>query len=269
MARILRNLRIDEVASVDKGAGEGVKIVLLKRHDDTPHHETLLHRRLKKIFDKLLEENDPVDDDNQIDPNDPPTALHPKLQQAVNALVKMVPGLDEAHGLFWLLNSPHGKRFAEHHASITKKEKPMPQVDIFKLHNVASVVEVAKSAKLSEHDMSAVVMGHAKLAKRDNETVHQAYARIVDGNIDIRRALLKSDVPNLMDITPMSVETGSTLVADDSMKAYRQLQELAAQQHKTFEEVFADPANGALARGTYTSAHRPNVSSPSYHAGER
>jgi len=30
----LRNLRIDEVSSVDKGAGEGVRVVLMKRHGD-------------------------------------------------------------------------------------------------------------------------------------------------------------------------------------------------------------------------------------------
>jgi hypothetical protein len=41
MARILTKLRIDEVSSVDRGAGEGVRVVLMKRHDDTPHRETL------------------------------------------------------------------------------------------------------------------------------------------------------------------------------------------------------------------------------------
>jgi hypothetical protein len=101
------------------------------------------------------------------------------------------------------------------------------------------------------------------LAKRDNESVHQAYARIVNSNVEIRRALLKSDVPNRMDVEPVFVGgSDATDVSSDSSKAIRQLQELAAKQHKTFEQVFADPANGALARGTYTSAHRPNICSP-------
>jgi hypothetical protein len=34
MVNILRNLKIDEVSSVDKGAGEGVKILLMKRDAD-------------------------------------------------------------------------------------------------------------------------------------------------------------------------------------------------------------------------------------------
>ncbi|HZT90292.1 MAG TPA: hypothetical protein VFA12_20295 [Stellaceae bacterium] len=35
MAKILRNLRITEVSSVDRGAGEGVKVVLMKRDEKT------------------------------------------------------------------------------------------------------------------------------------------------------------------------------------------------------------------------------------------
>src|SRR6516162_10895995 len=34
--RLLRNLRINEVSAVDRGAGEGVKIVLMKRDDEPP-----------------------------------------------------------------------------------------------------------------------------------------------------------------------------------------------------------------------------------------
>lgn len=34
MATVLRNLKILEVSSVDRGAGEGVKIVLMKRDAD-------------------------------------------------------------------------------------------------------------------------------------------------------------------------------------------------------------------------------------------
>jgi hypothetical protein len=33
MPRVLRNLRIDEISAVDKGAGEGCKVVLYKRDD--------------------------------------------------------------------------------------------------------------------------------------------------------------------------------------------------------------------------------------------
>jgi hypothetical protein len=43
MARILRNLRIDEVSMVDKGAGENCRVLLYKWHgDDTPPHSYLM-----------------------------------------------------------------------------------------------------------------------------------------------------------------------------------------------------------------------------------
>jgi hypothetical protein len=61
----------------------------------------------------------------------------------------------------------------------------------------------------------------------------------------------------------VSTEVGSTETSDDSAKAYKQLQDLAAKQHRTFEQVFSDPDNGELAGRTYTGAHRPNHSSTS------
>jgi hypothetical protein len=59
--------------------------------------------------------------------------------------------------------------------------------------------------------------------------------------------------------TPTSTVAGSSLVADDSAEAVRLLGEMAEKQHKTFEQVFADPANSKLSAKTYTSAHRPNI----------
>jgi hypothetical protein len=101
------------------------------------------------------------------------------------------------------------------------------------------------------------------VAKRNNESVHQAYARIVNNNIEIRSALLKSNVPNMMSTKPVVHEVIGHLTADDTHKAYLQLVALAEKQHKTFEQVFSDPENGELARGTYTGAMRPTTSSTS------
>jgi hypothetical protein len=56
---------------------------------------------------------------------------------------------------------------------------------------------------------------------------------------------------------------GDTNVTDDSAEAIRLLNEMATKQGRKFEEVFADPANKALAGKTYTGAHRPTASSTS------
>jgi hypothetical protein len=43
---------------------------------------------------------------------------------------------------------------------------------------------------------------------------------------------------------------GNTNISDDSAEAVRLLQEMAEKQHRTFEQVFADPNNKALASRT-------------------
>jgi hypothetical protein len=47
----------------------------------------------------------------------------------------------------------------------------MPQVDVFKLSNIESVREIAKHISekddLTEFDFTKILMGHAKLTKRD------------------------------------------------------------------------------------------------------
>ena len=57
-------------------------------------------------------------------------------------------------------------------------------------------------------------------------------------------------------LEPTSTEVGNTNVADDSAEAVRLLSAMAEKQHRTFEQVFADPANAELATKTYTSHHR-------------
>lgn len=47
MARVLTKLRVTEVSSVDKGAGDGVRVVLMKRHDDAPRG------RYRKFFEGI------------------------------------------------------------------------------------------------------------------------------------------------------------------------------------------------------------------------
>ena len=78
----------------------------------------------------------------------------------------------------------------------------------------------------------------------------------------------RSGYPDVMSLEPVSVETGSTEVEDDSTEAIRQLNELAEAQRaraptmtaaQAFERVFQDPANAKLAAKTYR--RRPNASS--------
>jgi hypothetical protein len=48
MVRVLTKLRIDEVSAVDRGAGDGVKILLMKR-DDTPRSKPHVERHARRL----------------------------------------------------------------------------------------------------------------------------------------------------------------------------------------------------------------------------
>ncbi|MHC2539133.1 hypothetical protein [Bradyrhizobium diazoefficiens] len=129
----------------------------------------------------------------------------------------------------------------------------MPQVNLMKL------IEVA------EHSLMAQV------TKRDGESYHQSFARRYENDITFREQWVAlTDAKHLMalskgmaTLTPTSTEVGNTQVSDDSAEAVRLLSEMAEKQHRTFEAVFQDPANKALAARTYTAHHRPTASSTS------
>ena len=157
----------------------------------------------------------------------------------------------------------------------------MPQVDITKLRILQSVMVIAKAitdgeATCSEHEFTEVVMGHSRLNKRVNESDAAAFTRIFTApeNTTLHAAYrvvqqaghvaaLDQVNKGMATLKPTSVEVGSTETNDDSAEAVRLLMEMAEKQGRSFEDVFADPNNKALAGRTYTSAHRPNHSSTS------
>jgi hypothetical protein len=66
MAKILRNLKIREISSVDKGAGDGVKIVLMKRLDEPrldADEKADRHNRLRKMFTAALRKKSEYDEE--------------------------------------------------------------------------------------------------------------------------------------------------------------------------------------------------------------
>jgi hypothetical protein len=245
MPRLLTHLRIDEVSAVIKGANPGARVMLRKSDDlwgdDNPH-----------LFNSIMlrkAENDDISDENQIDPNDTPSSLLPKLNDMVAAMVAAEPSLSEEDALFHLLHSPHGRKLAEHLNNISKTEKDkssMPQVDILK------VIAITEQGLM------------AQVTKRDGESYAQSFSRKFENDIDFRkqwRDLTEAKHvvvlgKGMATLTPTSTEVGSSATSDDSAAAVKQLQESAAKNGRSFEEVFTDPANRELAGKTYTSAHR-------------
>jgi hypothetical protein len=224
----------------------------------------------------------------EIQPPNSPTdkskaPLSEKLEQMVDAMLLAAPTLNRQAAHDFLTNTAHGRRLAEHLNNLSKGETVMPQVvDIMKLHNPDSVTEFIKSSGASEHVISEVIMGHAKLNKRSGESDAQAFARVfpkfqtaygvskgysAETDDSFPSLTKRQGVPTLS-LTPTSTSVGNTLVSDDSAEAIRLLNEMAEKQGRTFTDVFADPNNKALAGRTYTSAHRPNVSTAALHSGD-
>lgn len=260
MPNLLRRLKINEISSVDRGAGEGCRIVLYKRDNSAdkpdfwdvplpPPPRPLLFNdvMLRKLADEPrddddLERTNTIDDDKK---------LSGKLRQMVAALITAAPSLREDQAMHFLLHSPTGRKLAEHLNNLAKrKDSTMPRVDIMKL------IEVTEQGLM------------AQVTQRDGESYHQSFARRYENDISFRKQWAAlTDAKHLMalrkgmaTLTPTSTEVGNTNVSDDSAEAVRLLSEMAAKNGRSFEQVFADPANAKLARQTYTQHHRSSIS---------
>jgi hypothetical protein len=244
MTRILTKLKINEVSSVDKGAGEGVKVMLYKR-DDTPQGPLL--------FDDIMRKADS-------DAEPPSATLSATLDEAVAELVAAATPhhINPMRARRWLLTTGPGQALLLQGAT-KKKETPMPQVDI------------AKLLEITEHGLNAQV------TPRDGESFAKAFSRKYETDESYRRQwqnhqdtkmMLSLSKKRTAPMTPTTAEVGNTLVADDSTEAVRLLQEMAEQSGQSFEVVFAAPENKALAARTYRMEQRPNNSSPSFRSEE-
>lgn len=255
MPRVLRNLRIDEVSCVLKGTNPGAKVLIRKSADKPDFWDVPVPPRL---FNDIMLAKAARDDDVTGDhTGDDDKKLSGKLHQMVAALINAAPSLREDQAMHFLLHSPHGRKLAEHLNNIISKiEKDPPMLDI------------AKIVSITEEGLMASV------TKRDGESYAKSFSRRYETDIDFRKqwaALteakhllsLRSATKNMATLTPTSTEVGNTNVTDDSAEAVRLLTEMAEKQHRSFEQVFTDPANAKLARQTYTAHHRSTASSTS------
>jgi hypothetical protein len=149
MPRILSRLRIDEVSAVDRAAGEGTKIVLMKRDDSKPHVEEAArasYEKFLKIFTKADAADDGDDDGGGL-------TNHPVIQMA-RLLVASGRFGDHGQALHHLLNTSTGQALlARMHKAAdqpTEKEQPtMSSIESFqnvaKTHGVPGIVEIAKN----------------------------------------------------------------------------------------------------------------------------
>jgi hypothetical protein len=215
--------------------------------------------------------------------------LTSRLKEMVAAMVVADPSLKREYALYSLLHSSHGRRLAEHLNSLFKNEKDNPPMtrteEMFEMRKYVKgtnggLAAIAKrvisegSTSLTEHEFTDLWKTEAgstaafvKEFEGPRTVKHDAYAIVRDASQV--KTYLKS-FPNMMRVDPVSTETSSTLVSDDSKKAADQLKALVEEQRakaptltisELYERVYADPANRKL---TARAHRRPNASSPSY-----
>ncbi len=167
MTRKLTKLRIDEVSSCDVGAGEGTRIVLMKRH--TPRNR---FERLFRQIDFSKVKTNPLPDDDEIEADeDDTTALPGRMEEFIAALQASNPNLSRQEAVQYLLHSAHGRSAAAHMSSTFKrKEPPMDRAE--GLRSIAKEFGVAKVAEMiamehdahgiSEHELTSLAFEEAK-----------------------------------------------------------------------------------------------------------
>src|SRR5258706_415246 len=104
MPKKLRKLRIDEISSVDRGAGEGCKVMLWKR-DNTQRDDDDAKQR---------DEDSTGSNDNK---------LSGKLKEMVRALIISLPSLSESQAMHFLIHTTAGRATATHLAQLSKREE--------------------------------------------------------------------------------------------------------------------------------------------------
>jgi hypothetical protein len=143
----------------------------------------------------------------------------------------------------WLLHTSQGQNLL-----LQRKKEQTPMLDINQ--------QIAKLLEITEIGLNAQV------TKRDGESFAKAFSRKYESDESYRRQWRDHSEAKLAmtTLTPTSVAVGNPNVADDSAEAVRLLSEMATKNGRSFEQVFADPANAKLAAQTYTSAHGTSAS---------
>jgi hypothetical protein len=272
MMRKLTQLRIDEVSAVIKGANEGAK-VMIRKHDQISDPPYLFNDIMKLRNDDDEQRTNTIPDDDKVSA---------KLRSMVAALIMSNPTFSKEEATHYLLHTAHGRRLAEHFNNISKHEDEIPMNRSEEMQEMCKFVKsggmstVAKriietgSTSLTEPEYTELVLEDAALRKVSFEkafagpTTQQAYKIVREvGHLKSLVAIAPGSydaiIKGMATLKPTSTSVGNTLVPDDSAEAVRLLAEMAERQHRTFEQIFSDPANAKLAARTYTSAHRSSV----------
>jgi hypothetical protein len=263
MPKVLTKLRVDEVSCVTKGAGEGTRIVLMKRDAPRPHafgyampkppsiyHEIFSRKRaggderrsrIRHLHRHIADGNGarPEQIDTGVD-TDGNIAAH--VSHLADLIVEAADGgVARSEALAWILTNRHGRAAVTH---LTKKE--VPKMNINKTLR-----------EVGEHGFTKMIQKYSNSVRLPNETQAQAFTRVFtsdDGEgAAIRRAWLVSKGGGI----PADEPSDDDEADGENENALEELNELAEQTRQrnpgmskaaAFSKVYCDPANARLAQ---------------------
>jgi hypothetical protein len=197
MPKLLTRLKITEVSAVDRGAGDGTKIVLMKRDDDVPRSKPHVERHARRLrkFQEIFEGKDGGDDDAGTEKR-----VDHSSSTIADLLVESGRVPHRTAALDHLLNSPHGNALLArlHKAAdqTAKETTPMTSHSEFvqsvvKQYGIValakSMVQDQKSYGLDEHQFTQLATEHAQRVY-SNDRPDVAFSKLYQSEESVRRA---------------------------------------------------------------------------------
>jgi hypothetical protein len=230
MPRILRNLKITEISSVDKGAGDGVRIVLMKRYDERSD-------RWRRMFTKALRQggNRPITPDYDAGAEHLANITKSRREPPMSRVEKL-------------------KAIAKRYGGVATIAKGM-----LTDNDAYGVTEFEFTEMMKAEAARRGVPFEKYFCDPANIDIRRAHQ--LTKNVPVAKDSLLRPVM----VEPVSVETGRTDTESDAEEAYAQLMQMAEELAASgkyqsvasaFAALFQDQRNAELA----AKAHkRPNA----------
>jgi hypothetical protein len=252
--KVLTRLRVDEVSCVTKGAGEGTRVVLMKRAAD---ERAGFYHRLFRDLGKRREH-----------------VVRKGSKYGGHLRHRHGGDLDKATAMHWLLHDSHGAAVrdrlglpAEEVADLLVAAATMQPTEKREASNMQDFHKTLRS--VGEHGFSKMVQKYADSVRQPNETQAQAFTRVFSEDSEQGLTIRKfwqvskgADLPSDARDEPSDDERDD---GDDDTDALEELETLAREERRrnagmskavAFAKIYTDPANARLAQRERMQ-HRP------------
>jgi hypothetical protein len=260
--RILRNLRISEVSSVDKAANGDAQIVLYKRDPG-------IGVRKEHIFGKQDYSEADDADAKDIDNGDAENETH-FAEEVAGLLVRSGRFSSDQEALDFLLGSQHGAallqrlRQSKRTTKYTRKEFRVDRTQVLKgylksaggLDGLCRQIVKEGTTDIHEAELTGMITAEAKHAEPDMSEAKAFNKMFCDPSprgVLLRQAI---NVAKAQAIMPVETESGSSPVEDDTQEATRQLTALAEAQIRRAPEMTRQAAWDVVVRDNPSLAER-------------